>query len=53
MEVKKVKLSEYQIEFYLEEVEHVQLKINDCLEALKNNELDEIQIKFLSDIINA
>ena len=49
----KVKLSQPQIEFYLEEIEQAQSKINDCIEALKNNELDEIQRKFLNSIINA
>lgn len=49
--MEKIKLNEYQIDTYKEAIEQIQAKINDCLDSLKDGELDKIQKIFMEKLM--
>ena len=48
--MKQIKLNEYQQDDLQIEIKDVQNKLNDCLEAVQNGIIDEVQMQFLKSI---
>lgn len=45
--MQKIKLTEDMKEFYIEELYHVNSKINNCIKSIKEGEIDIIQNQFI------